>query len=325
MTKQGITQFMVTLFIVGLTTLTSFGQENPTKNGLPKAQAEPFGPGNHTRRLTVDGQERTYVVHVPAKYDHEKPTPVVLIFHGAGMNAAITMPFTGMNKKSDEVGFLSVYPNGTGVGPLLTFNAGGRKGKMAEGSADDVKYVGALLDDLATVANVDPKRVYATGISNGGMMCYRLAAEMSDRIAAIAPVAGTMAAEKAAPNRPVSVMHFHGTEDKMVPFGGPNNGTPKFLTFKSVEESIASWRKINECPDEPKVTEFPDKADDGTKVRQKTYGPGKDGAEVVLIEIEGGGHTWPGKKPPFSFIGKSTLDISANDLMWEFFQKHPMK
>ncbi|MCE9552062.1 MAG: dienelactone hydrolase family protein [Planctomycetes bacterium] len=306
------------ILLISLLASSASAQVSPK---LPDA----FGPGNHARTLKVDGQERTYLIHVPARYDDQKPTPVVLIFHGAGMNASLAMPLTGMNQKADEAGFLAVYPSGTGVGPWLTFNAGGRQGKLAEGSADDVKYVGALLDDLATVANVDSKRVYATGISNGGMMCYRLAAEMADRIAAIAPVAGTMAIEKAVPKRPVPVMHFHGTADKMVPFGGPDQGTPKFLTFKSVEESVAIWRKINECPDEPTNKELPDKEVDGTKVRQKTYGPGKDGAEVVLIEIEGGGHTWPGKRPPISFIGKSTRDISANDLMWEFFQKHPMK
>lgn len=292
---------------------------------LATVAADPLGSGDHTRKITVDDRERSYLFHVPPKYNHEKPTPVVLIFHGAGTNAAITVSFTGMSKKSDEAGFVAVYPNGTGFGPILTFNAGGRQGNLEEGSADDVKYVGALLDDLATVINVDSKRVFATGISNGGMMCYRLAAELSDRIAAIAPVAGTIAIDKCTPTRPVPVMHFHGNADKMVPFGGPDKGTPKFLTFKSVEESIATWRKLNECPDDPTITELPDTEDDGTKVTKRCYGPGKDGAEVVLIEIEGGGHTWPGQKAPISVIGKSTLDISANDLLWEFFQTHPMK
>ncbi len=120
--------------------------------------------------------------------------------------------------------------------------------------------------------NVDSKRVFATGISNGGMMCYRLAAELSDRIAAIAPVAGAMAIEEAKPIRPVSVMHFHGKSDSMVPFSGPNKKTPKFLTFKSVEESIAVWRKINECPEVALITDFPDKKNDGTTAQQKCYG-----------------------------------------------------
>ena len=190
---------------------------------------------------------------------------------------------------------------------------------------DDVKFVSMLLDDLATVVNVDPKRVYATGMSNGGMMCYRLAAELSDRIAAIAPVSGTMAIPDYKPKRPVPVMHFHGTADTIVPFSGPSGRTPKFLTFKSVEETIRLCAEANGCPETPTVTDLPDDIEDGTTVKQKTFGPGTDGAEVVLVEIEGGGHTWPGQEPPVRFIGKSTKDISANDLMWEFFQKHPMK
>jgi polyhydroxybutyrate depolymerase len=279
---------------------------------------DPLGPGDHTRTLTVDGRERSYLVHVPPKYDPKKPTPVILLFHGAGSDGAMHVQFTGMNEKSDAAGFIAVYPNGTGLGRLLLWNVDGRHGQ-----ADDVKFVSALLDDLATVVNVDARRVYASGCSMGGMMCYRLAADLSDRIAAIAPVAGTMVGEANKPNRPVPVLHFHGTADKIVPFKGSRQGTSKFLAFKSVEETIRIWCQIDGCPNTPKVTEFPDKVDDGTTVKRKVYGPGQDGAEVVLIEIEGGGHTWPGRKPPVGFIGKSTLDISANDLIWEFFQKHP--
>jgi polyhydroxybutyrate depolymerase len=283
--------------------------------------ADPFSPGDYTRTLAVDGRERSYLIHTPPKYDPKKPTPVVLLFHGAASNGPMHVQFTGMNEKSDLAGFIAVYPNGAGTGPYLVWNLGGRPGKLA----DDVKFVNVLLDDLATVVNVDAKRVYATGCSMGGMMCYRLAAELSDRIAAIAPVAGTMAGEVAKLKRPVPVMHFHGTADKIVPFDGPSPGTPKFLAFKSVEETIRIWCKLDGCPEKPKVTELPDKVDDGTTVQRKVYGPGKDGSEIVLIEIRGGGHTWPGRKPPVGFIGKSTLDISANDLIWEFFQKHPMK
>ena len=131
---------------------------------------------------------------------------------------------------------------------MLTWNAGGFQGK--EGKPDDVAFIAKVLDDLATVVNVDPKRVYVTGMSNGGMMCYRLAAELSDRIAAIAPVAGTMAIDNYHPKRPVPVMHFHGTADKLVPFGGPGSGTPKFLGFKSVEDTIKICAKANGCPEE---------------------------------------------------------------------------
>ena len=286
--------------------------------------ADPLGRGDHSRSIKVDDRSRSYVVHIPKDYEADQPTPVVVVFHGGGTNAAIMVPFCGMNEKADEAGFVAVYPNGTGLGPFQTFNAGGLVGKMAEGKPDDVKFVAALLDDLATIVNVDPKRVYATGISNGGMMCYRLAAELSDRIAAIAPVSGTMAIEEAKPKRSVPIIHFHGTADRIVPYAGPDKGTPQFLTFKSVEDTIQTWAKINKCNEEPLVEKLEDKTEDGTTVTKTVYKADEDGAEVVLVEIAGGGHTWPGKQPPLSFIGKSTKDISANDMMWEFFQRHPL-
>lgn len=143
--------------------------------------------------------------------------------------------------------------------------------------------------------------------------------------AAIAPVAGTLAITDPKPTRPVSVIHFHGTADRIVPPTGPGNRTPRFLTFKSVDETIRLWANLNGCPPEPKTVDLPAATDDGTKVRCTTYGPGKDGAEVVLITIEGGGHTWPGQQPPVWFIGRSTRNVSANDLIWEFFCKHPMQ
>lgn len=283
----------------------------------------PLESGIHRRQLTVDGRERSYVVHVPRHSDPDQLAAVVLVLHGAGTNATFTIPFTGLNQKAEEAGFVAVYPNGTGAGPFLTWNAGGVVGEPPADEVDDVQFIRELLDDLQTVVPIDPQRVFATGFSGGGMMCYRLAAELSDRIAAIAPVAGAMAIETANPVRPVPVMHFHGTADAIVPFDGPNAGTPPFLTFKSVEETIRDWIEINDCPETPMVSDFPDVADDGTTVQKVTYGPGEAGSEVVLIRIDGGGHTWPGRKPPFRFLGKSTSDISANDLMWEFFARHP--
>ena len=286
----------------------------------------PLGPGDHNLSLKMGDVTRSYLVHIPPKHDPTKPTPVVLVLHGAGTNGAIMVPFCGLNKKADKAGFVAVYPNGTGLANLmLTWNSGGFRGKMGEGKADDVAFIGRLLGDLGTVVEVDRKRVYATGMSNGGMMCYRLAAELSDRIAAIAPVAGTMAVENYNPKRPVPVMHFHGADVKIVPYGGPSGRTPKFLGFKSVEETIKICAKANGCPEEPDITRLPDTVDDETTVTRKSYQPGKEGAEVVLFVIEGGGHTWPGLEPPVGFIGKSTKDISANDLIWEFFQRHPMK
>jgi len=288
------------------------------------AQPDPLGPGDHTRTLMMGEQKRTCIVHVPKGYDPKKPAPVVLALHGAAMNGSMMVWFSGLNRKADETGFIVVYPSGTGTGPFLTWNAGGFKGKMAEGKADDVAFIGKLLDDLATVVKVDEKRVYACGMSNGGMMCYRLAAELSDRIAAIAPVAGTIAIDESKPKRPVPVIHFHGTKDTFVPFEMAKGKTPSFMKLKGVDDSIQTWVKLNGCDEKPKI-ETLSKDGDEMKVTRKTYGGGKDGSEVILIVIDGGGHTWPGRQPPVGLLGKSAKNISANDLMWEFFQKHKLK
>jgi polyhydroxybutyrate depolymerase len=284
--------------------------------------SQPLGPGDYYRTLRSECCCRSYMVHVPRGYDPAQPTPVVLVFHGVGGNARKMALSCNLSEKADRAGFLAVYPNGTGPRFFQTFNAGGDRRRKATRKPDDVLFVSRLLDDLATVVNVDSERVYATGISNGAMLCYRLAAELSDRITAIAPVAGTMATEAVCPKRPVPVMHFHGTADRIVPYGGPDRRTPRFLCFKSVSSTVAAWIAINGCAKEPAQTVVHNRCHDGTSVRQEIYGPGTNGAEVILFIVYGGGHTWPGKEPSSRFAGKSTKDILANDLIWDFFRRH---
>lgn len=284
-----------------------------------------LGPGDHTRTIVIDGMERKYLIHVPVTYDTAKPMPVLLAFHGGGVDAKHMVRFSGLNEKSDQAGFIVVYPYGTGrLASVLTFNAGNCCGYAMRNNVDDVEFTRRVLDDLAEHFTVDRKRVYATGMSNGAMMAYRLASELSDRIAAIAPVAGTMGVKTIMAKRPVPVMHFHGSEDQSLPFGG---GVGKGLSgtdFYPVEQSIRDWVRANGCKEHPIVDTLPDKANDGTKIIRKIYGDGKLGAEVVLIVVEGGGHTWPGREAHAKVLGKSTRNISANDMMWGFFLKHPM-
>ena len=288
--------------------------------------AEAHAVSDRTRVLTVGGVERSYLVHVPAKLDVAKPAPVVLAFHGGGADARKMEEFSGLNQKADEAGFIVVYPNGTGrFKRVLTFNGGNCCGYAKDRGIDDVEFTRRLLDDLATQVNIDPKRVFATGMSNGAIMAYRLGSELSDRIAAIAPVGGPMGTESVHPKRPVSVIHFHGTEDSFAPFAGGRSKWSSKTDFYSVHHSIQAWVEANGCRREPVVAQLPDTFEDGTTVTRKTFGPGRNGAEVILIEIAGGGHTWPGREPHRRFLGKSTRDISANDLMWEFFKRHPMR
>jgi polyhydroxybutyrate depolymerase len=285
--------------------------------------------GDHTRTVRVGDLDRRYRIYVPNKYDASSATPVVVVFHGGGGNPQGMIRLSGMNAKAEEAGFLVVYPFGTGSfsDTLLTFNGGECCGYAMQNNVDDVGFTRELLDDLAKVANVDEDRVFATGLSNGGIMSHYVASELSDRIAAIAPVGGPLMMESPHNTRPVSVMHFHGTADAFAPFQGGYGkgflGRSKLTSFRSVDHTIQSWVKANGCKKEPEVVALPDKADDKMKVTRKTWGGGEEASEVVLIEIQGGGHTWPGQKPTVSLLGESTMDIAANDLMWEFFQKHP--
>jgi polyhydroxybutyrate depolymerase len=290
----------------------------------PGADAEnrqALGPGDHTRKLQSGGTDRDYLLHVPSGYRPESPAPLVLALHGAGMNGSMMERLSGLNRKADEAGFLVAYPSGTGMGPFRVWNAGGFEGRLAESRPDDVAFISQLIDDVKARAAVDDKRIYATGMSNGGMMCYRLAVELADRIAAIAPVAGTMAIAEGQPCRPVPVMHIHGRQDKIVPFEVRGNNGPPFIKLKGVEDSIQIWLRLNGCQEAP-MCDMLSRDGDEMRVSRAVYGGGKDGTEVVLVVVEEGGHTWPGRQPPLPLLGKSAMNISATDLIWDFFRRY---
>ena len=250
------------------------------------------------RTLGVGGLNRTYVVHIPKGHDLKTPLPVVLALHGATMNGPMMAWFSGLNRKADEAGFLAVYPNGAGSHSSFFWNGGNCCGPAMRDGVDDVGFLDALLDDLMRAYPVDARRVYATGMSNGAIMAYRLAAERSERIAAIAPVAGTAGTEIGQPKRPVSVLHFHGTQDEFIPFtGGRGAKGISGTNHRPVEDSIRAWVEADGCEETPRIDVLSE-GGDGLKVTRTTYGGGREGAEVVLVVIEGGGHTWPGQRSP---------------------------
>jgi polyhydroxybutyrate depolymerase len=285
---------------------------------------ESFGPGDHKRKLVVGELMRSYHFHVPPGYNPKKPVPVVVVLHGAAMNGAIMEWFSDLSKKSDEAGFIAVYPNGTGLGgTLLTWNAGLFPGSLNSTRADDVAFIGKMLDDLARVLRVDARRIYAVGMSNGGMMAYRLAAELPNRFAAVASISGVMCLEKPDLKRAMPILHIHGTKDTLVPFDGTREGGGPFR-FQPVDECVKQWCKVNGCSETPKTTELAT-TEDKLRVIRQDFRTGKEKAPVILYVVEGGGHTWPGVDRHARFLGQNTHNIIANDLLWDFFKQFSLK
>lgn len=267
-------------------------------------------PGDEAWTVVHQGQTRRFYVHVPTNYDPQRATPVVLDLHGRALDARFQMLLSGMRDVADANGFLAVHPEGTREGLEQTWNAGLCCGASARDQVDDVGFLAAVLDQLQARLCVDTKRVYATGMSNGGFMAHRLGCELSDRIAAIAPVAGTLGVLGCQPSRPVPVFHFHGTLDAVVPYEG-------FAGFVSVQQSMDTWVQHNGCAPQPSV--FLEQGD----TRCQRWEPCEQGAQVQLCTVEGGGHTWPGGTP-LPVFGHTTYAISASEMMWTFFSRHSL-
>jgi polyhydroxybutyrate depolymerase len=281
---------------------------------------------DRVRAVRVAGRERTYILHVPpAGFGRE--FPVVVAFHGGASNAAAMRRFSALNEKADRAGFVVVYPNGSGRLPrALTWNAGRCCGQASAARIDDVAFTRALLDDLAGIEKVDRSRVFATGMSNGGQMAYRLGVELSDRIAAIAPVAASLEVDVRALARPVPVVHFHGTDDRFLPFGGgAGSRSLSRSAHRGVWRGLDTWARASGCSDRTTSEALPDRREDETTVERHSYAGCPAGAEVVLYLVRGGGHTWPGSPGDVRTLGVTSQDISANDVMWEFFTRHPLR
>jgi polyhydroxybutyrate depolymerase len=284
---------------------------NPASNTL--------STGDNTRTLNHDGLERSYIVHIPPGFDPTLPTPVVLVFHGGGGNAKNGVRMTGFNALADAEHFIVVYPNGSGrfKNTLLTWNGGDCCGYAVEKNVDDVGFVRALLSDLSAVVNVDQQRIYATGMSNGAIMSYRLACELSDLIAAIGPVAATQNLAECEPKRPVPVLHIHGDSDQHAPYaGGVGAKSLVGVPFASVDETIAFWVQNNRCELTPQVAQT-------GNIRHTVYNGCQQNATVELYTVLGGGHTWPGGRPGRPGADDPTMELDATQVIWKFFAAHP--
>jgi polyhydroxybutyrate depolymerase len=279
--------------------------------------------------LSHDGITRFYNVHLPPDYNKNKSLPVVIYLHGGGGSLRAAYQ-DGVDKAADKFGFILVIPNGTGPIPdrLLTWNGGKWEsdeccGYASDHNIDDVGFIAKMIKEVEAKFNVAKKKIYATGISNGGLMSYRLACELSDQIAAIAPVAPPATPRECSPSRPVSVMHIHGTADPCAPFDGGTTGKCIGIrTFRaqSAFTVVSFWEKSNKCS-----TILETVYQKGKAVCKKYTGC-QDGSDVELCTVEGMGHAWPSgwQYFPTERIGPVSYDMSF-DQIWEFFKNHPMK
>jgi polyhydroxybutyrate depolymerase len=310
---------------------TSAGVNGPVKlehssPGCQKNEVMPSGEAKIT--MTSGGKQRWYFRHIPPVPN--EPSPVVLDLHGYSEGATVHEMMSNLGAFGDANGFITITPQG--------------QGKVARWDTKldsaDMQFIGDLLDEVEQDLCVDQNRIYVTGLSNGAFMTSAVACKYADRIAAAAPVAGIRDIAGCKPSRPVPVIAFHGTGDTFVAYdGGPgssvanlpapdgsgktlgeeglDSGQPKGPT---IPEITADWAKRNGC--RTKRTETTVTAD----VDLITFSCPK-GAEAELYRVNGGGHSWPGSafsQQVGSVVGPTTMSISANELMWKFFQEHPL-
>ncbi len=288
--------------------------------GLAPAAFAAAGDTGHRQTLTHDGLVRSYLVRVPpsAKNRPEK-LPLVLVLHGGGGHAANGEAMSGFTALAAKEKFIVVYPEGSGrmQDRLLTWNAGHCCGYAMQNRVDDVGFINALLDRLIRAYPVDPQRIYVIGISNGGMMAHRLGSELSQRIAAIAPVVAALFGDEKQPALPVSALMINGMLDRSVPYqGGPPGGRfPDAWDGTPVKPAIAQaefWGRINRCSQ-------PVREERGAVLHWRYSCPAGQAVELYLLQDTG--HTWPGGRGGRRGADDPGSTLDATAVIWEFFRK----
>lgn len=288
----------------------------------------PRSDGTHSATITVDGQIRSYFIHVPPGYDGKTQLPLVLVLHpfaSTGKGIASTTRFSAL---ADEEEFIVVYPNGR------TFLWNGDPTDEPNGppvKRDDVAFIDALLDELLANYEIDPDRVYVTGASNGALMAQRIACELTGRFAAAGSVMITLPvgwAQYCQPSGPIPMLLMQGVDDPFFPWEGGTvqEGPLMESEYDSAADMVAFWVENNNASTSPSIEDLPDTdPNDGTTVYREAYPAGMDGAEVIFYGIEGGGHAWPGSAPRLEWlVGTTSQDIDATRVIWDFFKQHSL-
>jgi polyhydroxybutyrate depolymerase len=279
-------------------------------------------PGDYVLSLIHNEIYRFYKVHIPVSFDPQKSSSLFFALHGGGGDMTIQSndKYYKLISQSDKTGDVVVFPNGFSKfqsGKLATWNAGLCCGESRDKKIDDVGFIRAIILDLSKKIKINPKRIYALGMSNGGMLSYRIACELSDVFNGIASVAGTDNTIDCVPKKAISILHIHARDDDHVLFEGgigPKSVDKKSITeFNSVDKTILKWVNLNGC------LKIPTRVLNSTGAYCDVYSKCRDGVEVKLCVTEKGGHSWPGGTNP---RGKTTLSqsLDANTTIWEFFK-----
>lgn len=278
----------------------------PAKDTAEDTAMAPVGAGLTTQTLAHDGVTRTYLQYIPAGWTGQPPAPVMLNFHGNGGDAEGHLAWTDMRTLADTHGFILIYPQGlllngdTHWNPILP-------SAENKSDADDFGFVGALLDALGASYTIDADRVYATGYSNGAGLAYGLACYLSDRVAAVAPVSGSMYVEMAgncAASHPTAIAIFNGTNDNIRPY----DGFPGWLL--PVEDAVDWWVDYNGITAAPTVDSFPT---NGVTVERHSYTGGDAGVGVTLFKVIGGDHVW---------FDINVEGVNTSALVWSFVSRY---
>jgi polyhydroxybutyrate depolymerase len=301
--------------------------------------------GSYVFHLTFDGAARDYRVHVPPAAVYGQPLPMVMNLHGATQNGQLEELTSDMDANADQHGYLVVYPDGTRISKVLTpdpvaksaqygWNAGQCCGLPVTTHQNSVGFLERVIADVAARTPVNLRRVYMTGISNGGMMAYAMAAEASDHVAAIASVSGQVELPTIHPSRPVPTMEFHSVNDPIALFAGTPNKNPKLVL--SVMEGIRQWVKADGCATTPhagpEIVGAPGSISAGETATPITYTHCAAGTQVALWRFTGSGHVWPGsplntgpmKDWILAGVGRGIVLVNANETMWQFFSRYEL-
>lgn len=283
-------------------------------------------PGEHFENVTIDHLDRSYIVHVPPQFDDQHEVPAVIMLHGSGGSAEEAESYTGFDDESDREGFIVAYPNATlpfpnrasarYTNPALWHERCGL-GDLASRSRADVDFISAVIDELERDYSADPDRIYVTGFSNGASMTFSLGVNLSDRLAAIAPVSGQFPDKQGSLSYPLPLLFIVGDEDPIHPFEGdelpltgPDIETPTMKT-------LLHWRQMLECKERKMnlVSEG---------VTQLRFNDCTRGGEIVAYTVEGLGHIWPGAPNTLTrWLGHSSCKLMATQVIWQFFKTHP--